>query len=209
VIIANDLTGKKFNRLTVTGFSHKDKHGKRYWYCKCDCGGKSVVEGYKLDTGKTKSCGCYNKENLHKSKLKHGDNIRGLRKRLYVIWMNMLQRCNNEKSTSYQRYGKRGIRVCYEWHDYSAFRDWALSHGYNEKLTIDRIDNKGDYTPSNCRWVTPLEQSRNIKTNLIFEYEGKSMCLSEWCELLGLKYSRILYRVTHGYSFREAITRRE
>jgi len=201
---AVDLTGRKFNRLTVIGFSYRIKY-HIYWHCICECGNESIVETSKLNSGHTKSCGCFNRENIKKIRLTHGDSANGKRSRLYTIWTNIKQRCYNEKATNYLRYGKLGIKMCEEWYEYDNFKVWALNNGYEDSLTIDRINSKGNYEPINCRWVSYLQQGRNQKTNKLIEYNGKTMCLSEWCELLGIKYGRTLYRLDHGYSFEEAI----
>jgi hypothetical protein len=202
----DDLTGKRFGRYTVIAFSHRDKLGKIYWLCRCDCGTEKTVCGSKLKSGLTRSCGCYNREMASLTKTVHKDSIKGQRKRLYTIWVNIKQRCFNPKATSYPRYGEKGITMCEEWkNDYRNFKIWALSNGYEDDLTIDRINNKGNYEPLNCRWVTCKEQSRNTLRNKLFEHNGKKLCLSEWCELLNLNYATILHRIRHGKTFQEAI----
>ena len=107
--------------------------------------------------------------------------------RLRNIWRGMKRRCNNPKDTCYPRYGAKGISVCNEWlHDFSAFEQWSLANGYSDTLTIDRIDNNGNYCPENCRWITHDEQQRNRSNNVRVEHNGESKTISEWSRLLGI-----------------------
>lgn len=153
-----DLTGQRFGRLVVAGRANNDNQGKPQWQCQCDCGQFVIVRGEKLRYGLTQSCGCLHNEQLGERRLTHG----GRRTRLYTIWNDMKQRCYNVRATNYKNYGGRGIRVCAEWRDdFGAFQQWALSHGYADDLSIDRIDNDKGYAPDNCRWATDYEQAHN------------------------------------------------
>lgn len=152
--------GKKFGKLTVMGFV-STPYGWE-WKCLCECGNEGVYSPYKLITGHTKTCGCGKVarclENNEKYCTKHG----GRHERLYNIWRGMKQRCFTVTNRDYPNWGGRGIKVCDEWRDdYSSFKEWSVANGYEEHLTIDRINNDGDYEPSNCRWITIQEQAKN------------------------------------------------
>ena len=154
-----DMIGKRFGRLTVIEESSK-RVGKSITYiCRCDCGNVTKpIQGANLRNGNTKSCGCLHEETMREILQKHGEK----QTRLYRIWQNMKNRCRNKNVSCYKYYGGKGVGVCDKWaNDFLSFRNWALENGYEENLTIDRIDNDGDYEPSNCRWVTMGVQSRN------------------------------------------------
>lgn len=182
-----DLTGRRFGKLVVKG-RNGSIDNKPAWACVCDCGNTITVRGKSLREGSTKSCGCYSKEcSAHTGRTvnrKHGQ----YGTRIYRIWSGMHARCSNPNLPEYLRYGGRGITVCEEWSDFASFYLWACENGYDDSLTIDRIDNDKGYAPENCRWATMKEQSNNKRNNIRVTYQGESHTLKEWAELLGVNY---------------------
>lgn len=198
-----DLTGQKFNMLTVKSFAFiRDSHA--YWNCICDCGKESVVCASRLLRGTTKSCGCLGPLlSSKRSATKEGFS----KTKLHRIYTGMKTRCCNSNSKDYPRYGGRGISICQEWLDDSLkFRDWALSNGYKDDLTIDRIDVNKGYSPDNCRWVSAKKQANNRRNCLFITFEGKTMSASEWCELKGWDRHVIPARLKKGWSLEKAMT---
>ena len=162
-----DIASQTFGRLTAIEVSHKNKHGNLYWKCQCECGNIHIVYLYSLKSGKTKSCGCLQKERLKESSTTHG--MRNTK--FYRIWVNMKARCLNKNSKCYKDYGGRGITVCEEWLDFNNFKDDMyesyLKHveEFGEKqTTLDRIDNNRNYCKENCKWSTCKEQIANRRT---------------------------------------------
>lgn len=167
-----DLTGQKFNRLTVIEQAdyilRGDGRKRVAWFCKCDCGNACIVSADLLKNGRTASCGCLKAERNRE----HFSTHNASKDRLYQVWTDIKKRCCNSNYRQFADYGGRGIKVCEEWvHNYPAFRDWAMANGYNPnasfgECTIDRIDVNGNYEPSNCRWVTIQEQNRNKRRSV-------------------------------------------
>ena len=189
------IEGKKFGKLTVIAYHHTDKWGAAIWECKCDCGNTVYVGTSDLKKGHTQSCGCYQKQRASEAKTKHGFSEGS---RLYTIWKNMRQRCINPNITEYQNYGGRGIRVCDEWSDYPSFMKWALANGYSDDLTIDRINNNGNYEPGNCRFITMKEQCRNKSNNHLVMINGILKPVSEWEEELQISRRAVIRRADNG-----------
>lgn len=121
----------------------------------------------------------------------------GRYRRLYKIWHSMKDRCNNKNNNQYHRYGGRGISICQEWGStLQPFVEWALQNGYQDNLTIDRIDVNGNYEPSNCRWATKKQQERNRRDNVLYEHNGEKHCLPEWAQISGISRNALVMRVT-------------
>lgn len=204
-----DLTGQQFGRLTVIEraddrFSRKGIK-KIMWLCKCKCGNEPVIWTKHLRSGHIKSCGCLLREVAEEKG--HRTAIHKLsRTRIYRVWSNMKSRCYNPQRSKYAIYGGRGITVCDEWlHDFKAFYDWAMANGYQDDLSIDRIDPNLNYCPGNCRWITLREQSRNKRNNYSITINGETKNLADWCEQYSKKYTTVLYRIQRGWSPEEAL----
>lgn len=163
-----DLTGNVFGRLTVLGYHHTDKK-VAYWSCLCSCGNEVVVRGSSLRNGMTKSCGCYRTDATKISNSTHGLTNHPL----HTIWAGMKQRCYDTNCESYRHWGGRGISVCVEWLDFIPFYEWSVANGYERGLSIDRINNDGNYEPSNCRFTTRKVQGNNTRRNINVIYRGE------------------------------------
>ena len=187
-----DLTGMQFGSLSVLHRSADCGNGKKpvvKWDCRCDCRKIVSVKADSLLSGHTKSCGC--------KKIKHGY---ANKERLYETWKNMRRRCYDPDNKRYAQYGGRGITICPEWDEYAAFRDWAMSNGCADDLTIDRIDVNRNYCPENCRWATLDEQMNNMTKNRMISYCGETMSMSRWAERFGISYGTMNHRVQRGWS---------
>lgn len=191
-----DLTGQRFGRLVVIERADNSADGRARWLCRCDCGQSKTVLGEHLKKGRTKSCGCAKSESSSKRFKKHG----GRNSKLYRIWSNMKDRCNNPDCKVYSDYGGRGIKVCKEWiDDFSAFQKWALANGYKEGLTIDRKDNDKGYSPDNCRWTDRKIQGNNKRNCRYITYKGQRKTVAEWSDITGIPHDTLLYRLNHGW----------
>lgn len=198
-----DLTGRTFGRLTVVSRAENSKGGKARWLCRCQCGNECIVYSCSLKSGNTKSCGCFRKEENHKRAMTHGMS----KSKLFTIWWAMICRCENENNKSYPNYGGRGICVCDEWHDSSAFFEWALNNGYSDGLSIERIDVDEGYSPDNCKWITREKQAHNKRNNFMVDFEGEQKRLVQLCEEYGIDYSTVYQRVRKlGWDTKKALT---
>ena len=195
-----DLTGQRFGRLIAVERVQDRKGG--YWLCKCVCGNSKIVKGSNLTKNHRgiKSCGCLleelrTKDDFHSSKL-------------YKIYHQIKYRCYNQNASDYKFYGGRGITVCDEWlNDCYAFYDWAMKNGYDDGLTIDRMDVNGNYEPSNCRWTTMKEQSNNRRSNRMITYNNKTQSMTKWSEETGIPYSTLRRRLNkYHWSIEKALT---
>jgi hypothetical protein len=199
-----DLTGQKFGRLTVLHYSHTIDQ-KAMWQCECECGNKPIIVAASLRSGHTKSCGCYKLEAAAIANTTHG--LSGKKTRLYEIWIGMKARCFRKSHRAYKYYGGRGITVCQEWKDdFKAFYDWAFINGYEEDLSLDRIDVNGNYEPNNCKWATFLEQSRNKQNSSFIEINGEYKTIAEWSEISGVKPGTFHSRIARGWEGEELLT---
>ena len=191
-----DLVGKRFGKWAVLEYSHHVGNHK-YWLCRCDCGNIKPVRQQNLVEGKSKSCGsCHGEKNIGDRTRKHGD----FGKPLYCVWAAMKRRCFNKNVAYYEDYGGRGITVCDEWIDYIPFKEWALSTGYEEGLTIERIDVNGNYCPENCKWISLSEQNKNKRNSVRIEYNGQSYSIKEIAEITGLKERTVRGRYERGWT---------
>lgn len=184
-----DLTGQRFGKLTVLAYHHKGENRQSHWLCKCDCGKETIVAGNNFKRNNTTSCGCASIEFTKNINLSHGLS----RSRIYSTWISMKTRCLNENTNYYKHYGGRGITICDEWvNDFATFNEWAINNGYSEKLSIDRIDNNGNYEPNNCRWSTQKEQANNTRSNRFTTIYGVTKTAAQWIDIWNSESSKIL-----------------
>lgn len=192
-----DLTGKRFGRWSVIKFDKLENH-TAFWLCVCDCGTEKSISGSSLRTGNTKSCGCWRKDKALEIRHTPYTELHRNNHRIYNIWLKMQNRCYSENFKQYHNYGGRGITICNEWlgdDGFVSFLNWSLSHGYQDDLEIDRINNDGEYSPDNCRWITHKQQQNNRSNNRYITYNGETKTLSEWCEQYGLRFPILKHRI--------------
>jgi len=186
----NDIVGKIYGRLKVIKIDDEKslKRKRKFYLCECVCGKVTSVYKHHLTNGKISSCGCLRKERFNKIITRHG----GSKTLLYRVWKGMIERCYYINHKSYKDYGGRGIIVCYEWKEnFKSFENWSLKNGYEKGLTLYRIDNNGNYEPSNCRWITRKEQNLNKRNTIYITIGNETKTLMEWAECLGVKLSTL------------------
>lgn len=212
---SKDLSNKKFDFLTVISLHHiedvPDPNRNRtvkvkYWLCKCDCGNEVIRRGSTLTNNKTHSCGCkisYKATLEREKRLKKHPHY----KEIHAKWSRIKERLYNPNSIGYKNYGGRGIVMCEEWKSNSfEFYKWAINNGWKEGLTIDRIDNEGNYCPENCRWVDMKTQNRNTRRNIYITYNGETKCMAEWAYALGVCHKVFWnYAKTHNKDYLKTI----
>lgn len=195
---SKDLTNQTFGRLIVIqrAESHITVGGQKVarWLCQCECGNRIIVRGSQLSSGKTQSCGCLRNDRVKEKICTHNSS----NSRLYHIWSHMKQRCENPNVERYPNYGGRGIKVCEEWRNFETFKEWAVTHGYNENLTIDRINTNKDYCPDNCRWTSWKTQANNTTRNHYITYNDETHTLSEWSSILNISYTVLRARINRS-----------
>jgi len=193
-------SGDRYGKLMVLNDGENIER-RKYFLCKCDCGNITTIRSDAISGG-TQSCGCITKEIASKFWKKHG--MRN--KRIYNIWHGMKQRCLNNNNPGFKDYGGRGISICEEWEDASNFFEWAFRNGYTNEMTIERIDNNGNYEPSNCMWIKQSEQLRNTRSSVKITFNGLTLCRRDWAKKIGISDPSFQKRLKK-YSIREAITK--
>jgi hypothetical protein len=184
-----DIRGKKVGRLTVLSYVRSNRK-ETIWLCKCECGNTFEARGADINSEHTKSCGCLRLDAFRKTITKHSlyDAPE------YSIWQGIKDRCSNPNSHAYLRYGGRGITVCDRWQ--TSFSSFLSDMGPRPTMNhgIDRIDNDGPYAPDNCRWATNKQQCNNLRKNIFITHDGETHTLSEWADILHVKYSSFASR---------------
>lgn len=197
--------GQRYGKLTVLALGKASNRSKdRMWLCQCDCGNTKLANDMRLKNGYIRSCGC-----LVSQKAKEAQTTHGLSKTpLYAVWRGIKARCNNPNCKAYSNYGGRGITVCDEWNNsFESFMEWAVSNGYNESLSIDRIDNDKGYYPYNCRWVDVYVQANNMSHNKRFSYNGETHTLADWSRILNVNYTSLKKRYDSGWSVEDIVNK--
>lgn len=198
----SDLSGETFGNWTVIKRDESSIGQKNSrWVCRCKCGTVKTLARQALVDGRSYSCGCSKKNEVHPNTT-HGM----ARSRLHQIWCSIKCRCRHGYGKS-NTYLKRHIGICDEWENsFINFYNWSVANGYADSLTIDRIDNDGDYSPDNCRWITIEEQQSNKSNTVFIEVDGKKRCLRSLCREMNFPYNTAYSRVTRLRKLNAPIT---
>lgn len=189
---ARNLTSETFGQLTAIRPTAERVKTSIVWECRCRCGRLVYVAARYLSRLNTRSCGCVRSRRAERPGRERS------------IWIDMRNRCNNPNNKRFYRYGARGIRVCERWNNFKSFlKDMGPCPA---RMSIERIDNDGDYTPENCRWATNREQARNMCSNRMIEFRGKTLCLVDWSIATGLSADVIYARLKMGWSVERSLT---
>lgn len=209
-----ELTGQRFGRLVVERFAYSKNAA--HWHCKCDCGGESIVRTALLRNGTVASCGCGSIEaainNCNKGRKENKYIPLELRRPLKDCYQNMIKRCTDPRSDRWYCYGARGIKVCDEWLGIEGrhnFYRWALAAGYQKGMQLDRINVDGNYSPSNCRIVTPLMQMNNTTRNHMITWRGMTMSIADWAREFNLSYSAMKHRIDRQWPMDRIATQKQ
>jgi hypothetical protein len=187
-----NLIGRRFGRLLVVSFT-RSADGRECWNCICDCGNFRRNRKHTLVNGKSLSCGCLSAARTKARLITHGSSYT----KIYCAWTDMNRRCYNRASNNFHNYGGRGISVCERWRNsFEAFRDDMGPRPAG--MSIERIDNDGNYEPGNCRWATRSEQNRNTRQNRLVTFNNETRCVSGWAEILKISRWAVYYRHKHG-----------
>lgn len=199
-----DLSGIRFGRLLVLARSGTAADGCVKWSCVCDCGNTKVIKSASLVHAGTQSCGCLQREAAQRQSLRHGHLVNDRQSPEYTTWRAMLRRCKDKALVNFSNYGGRGIKVCERWH---VFENFVADVGRRpDGTSLDRIDSSGNYEPGNVRWSTQKQQCRNTRTNRLLTNKGKTMCVAEWAEQIGISENTIRGRLFRGASDEVALT---
>jgi hypothetical protein len=189
---ATDLTDRRFGRL-VAKVREGQRHGFAVWRCQCDCGAFPTIKSVSLTSGRTRSCGCLAREMAAKRLTTHG--MCGTK--IHQVWRGMLQRCGDPNYPRYADHGGRGITICDRWRSFDAF--YADMGDVPPGLSIDRIDNNGNYEPGNCRWATAKTQNANKRNTKMVTLDGKTQTVADWCRHFGVSPSAVCRREQRGW----------
>ena len=197
-----NLINQKFNMLLVLE-KYGRKNNRVIWKCRCECGNITYLPTFALTGNHTKSCGCLKGDNFCHIRQNH----KLTNTRLYSILIDIKKRCYNSNFKYYCNYGGRGITICDNWkNDFLAFYNWSMKNGYQENLSIDRINNDGNYEPSNCRWVDRITQGNNKRNNHFLTFNGKTLTIAQWSREIGIPEKNIDSRLRLNWSVEKTLT---